>query len=98
LKRGAATNQLALHYRTSSLSKGVSFGALRPGDRMPDARLPDGSRLFDHLRGPHATELCVQDGTRILIRPDGYIGQIGGSPASEYFGVPIRHVQCALTR
>jgi 2-polyprenyl-6-methoxyphenol hydroxylase-like FAD-dependent oxidoreductase len=98
LKRGAATNQLALHYRSSSLSKGVSFGALRPGDRMPDARLPDGSRLFDHLRGPHATELCVKDGTRILIRPDGYVGQISGNPAAEYFGTPVRQVHCALTR
>ncbi len=51
IKRGDATNQLALHYRTSPLSSGVTLGSLHPGDRMPDARLDDGSRLFDHLRG-----------------------------------------------
>src|SRR5215468_4554714 len=51
IKRGAATNQLALHYRTSPLSSGVTLGSLHPGDRMPDARLADGKRLFDHFRG-----------------------------------------------
>jgi hypothetical protein len=32
-------------YRTSPLSSGVTLGNLQPGDRMPDARLNDGSRL-----------------------------------------------------
>src|SRR5580704_13307957 len=36
IKRGDATNQLALHYRTSPLSSGVTLGSLHPGDRMPD--------------------------------------------------------------
>ena len=62
IKRGDATNQLALHYRTSPLSSGATLGSLHPGDRMPDARLDDGSRLFDHLRGPHATELVTPRG------------------------------------
>src|SRR5262249_2688406 len=41
LKRRAATNQLALHYRTSSLSSGITLGSLHPGDRMPDVWLED---------------------------------------------------------
>lgn len=95
LKRGMATDQLGLHYRTSSLSKGATHGALHAGDRMPDARLSDGSRLFEHLNGTQATELCMPDSTRILVRPDGYIGQIGGQSACEYFGMPVRKVHIA---
>jgi hypothetical protein len=44
LTRGDATNQLALHYRDSPLSTGAPLGKLHPGDRIPDARLPDGTR------------------------------------------------------
>ncbi|MGA2536549.1 MAG: FAD-dependent monooxygenase [Terracidiphilus sp.] len=93
IKRGDATNQLALHYRTSSLSSGDTLGALHPGDRMPDVRLPDGSRLFDHLRGPHATEFVTAEGPRILIRPDGYIAHIGLKEFADYAGQPTRPVQ-----
>ncbi len=96
IKRGDATNQLALHYRNSSLSSGAAFGSLHPGDRMPDARLDDGSRLFDHLRGPHATELVTPDGARILIRPDGYIAHVGSTHFGEYAGEPTRLVHVAL--
>jgi 2-polyprenyl-6-methoxyphenol hydroxylase-like FAD-dependent oxidoreductase len=92
IKRGDATNQLALHYRTSALSSGVPLGRLHPGDRMPDARLPDGRRLFGHLRGPHATELVVLGGHRILIRPDGYIAHIGTTHCAEYAGSPTRQI------
>ncbi len=93
IKRGDATNQLALHYRTSPLSSGVTFGSLHPGDRMPDARLDDGSRLFDRLRGSHATELVTPEGFRILIRPDGYIAHIGSTHSAEYAGGPTREVR-----
>ena len=86
IKRGDATNQLALHYRTSPLSSGVTLGSLHPGDRMPDARLEDGSRLFDHLRGHHATEFVTPEGPRLLIRPDGYIAHIGTTHFAEYAG------------
>ena len=92
IKRGDATNQLALHYRTSPLSSGDALGALHPGDRMPDARLADGARLFDHLRGPHATELVTREGPRILIRPDGYIASIGAAPVDDYAGAPVHRV------
>ena len=92
LKRGDATNQLGLHYRASPLSSGVAFGSLHPGDRMPDLRLADGSRLFDHLRGSHATELATPEGPAILIRPDGYIGYIGSTRFEEYAGEPVHHL------
>jgi 2-polyprenyl-6-methoxyphenol hydroxylase-like FAD-dependent oxidoreductase len=97
IKRGDATNQLALHYRTSPLSSGVAFGSLHPGDRMPDARLDDGGRLFDRLRGPHATELVTREGPRILVRPDGYIAHIGSSRFAEYAGEPTRQIENLLT-
>jgi|SRR5262245_49861249 len=96
IKRGDATNQLALHYRTSPLSSGATVGSLHPGDRMPDARLDDGKRLFDHLRGSHATELVTPDGPRILIRPDGYIAHIGSAHFAEYAGEPTREVRGAI--
>jgi 2-polyprenyl-6-methoxyphenol hydroxylase-like FAD-dependent oxidoreductase len=90
MKRGDATTQLALHYRTSPLSSGDALGNLHPGDRMPDAGLDDGRRLFDHLRGHHATELVTPQGARILIRPDGYIAHIGLKHFAEYAGAPTR--------
>ncbi len=93
IKRGDATNQLALHYRTSPLSSGVALGSLHPGDRMPGARLDDGSRLFDHLRGTHATELVTPTGALILIRPDGYIAHIGTTHFAEYAGEPTLQVR-----
>jgi 2-polyprenyl-6-methoxyphenol hydroxylase-like FAD-dependent oxidoreductase len=96
IKRGDATNQLALHYRTSPLSSGITLGSLHPGDRMPDARLDDGGRLFDHLRGSHATELVTPEGPRILIRPDGYIAHIGSAHFAEYAGELTRHVRGAI--
>ena len=96
IRRGDATNQLALHYRTSPLSSGVAAGSLHPGDRMPDGRLEDGSRLFQHLRGGHATEIVTRDGPRILVRPDGYIAHIGSRHFAEYAGAPTREIRCGL--
>jgi 2-polyprenyl-6-methoxyphenol hydroxylase-like FAD-dependent oxidoreductase len=92
LKRGEATNQLKLHYRASALSSGKPWGQLHPGDRMPDLRLSDGTRLFDQMRGTHATEIITRDGTRILIRPDGYIASIGPQPVALYAGEPTHPV------
>jgi len=60
---------------------------------MPDLRLDDGKRLFDHLRGPQATQLTLSEGSQILIRPDGYIACIGASDITQYAGEPIRYVQ-----
>lgn len=53
------TTQLNLNYRNSSLSqnKTAAGGRLAAGDRAPDARLADGSWLFDLYRGPHFTVL-----------------------------------------
>jgi len=92
LKRGEATNQLRLHYRTSTLSLGKPLGRLHPGDRMPDLRLIDGTRLFEQMRGTHATEFITRDRTRILIRPDGYIASIGIEPVAAFAGEPTHCV------
>jgi 2-polyprenyl-6-methoxyphenol hydroxylase-like FAD-dependent oxidoreductase len=92
IKRGKATNQLGLNYRESPLSSGVTLGRLHPGDRMPDLRLEDGSRLFDQLRGHQATEFVTPEGLRLLIRPDGYIARIGTTHFSEYAGEPTRSI------
>lgn len=94
LKRGEATNQLALHYRASSLSSGAPMGRLHPGDRMPNLQLANGNKLFDEMRGTHATEVLTKTGARILVRPDGYIASIGTQPTEEYAGERTRTVQC----
>lgn len=61
-RRGAATRQLGIHHRDSSLSRetrsGLPEDALTAGDRAPDGRR-DGLRLFDLFRGPHFTLLAV---------------------------------------
>jgi 2-polyprenyl-6-methoxyphenol hydroxylase-like FAD-dependent oxidoreductase len=92
IKRGKATNQLGLNYRRSPLSSGATLGRLHPGDRMPDLRLEDRSRLFDHLRGHQATEFVTPEGPRLLIRPDGYIAHIGTTHFTEYAGEPTRSI------
>lgn len=53
------TTQLNLNYRYSSLSLDLSDkeGSLQAGDRAPDAKLDDGSWLFDLYRGTHFTVL-----------------------------------------
>lgn len=93
LKRGQATNQLALHYRASRLSSGTPIGQLHPGDRMPDLQLDNGTRLFDEMQGTHATEVLMKT-VRIIVRPDGYIASIGTQPTEEYAGIPTRTVRC----
>jgi hypothetical protein len=57
--RGRDTQQLDLNYRDSVLSvtNADVLADLHAGDRVPDAQLGDGRRLFDVLRGPHATML-----------------------------------------
>ena len=97
IKRGDATNQLGLHYRLSGLSSGDALGSLRPGDRMPDARLEDGSRLFEQMRGPQAAEVATTEGRWILIRPDGYIARIGGERCAEYGGAPVRAIEGTIS-
>jgi 2-polyprenyl-6-methoxyphenol hydroxylase-like FAD-dependent oxidoreductase len=92
LRRGEATNQLRLHYRTSALSSGKPLGRLHPGDRMPDVRLADGTRLFEQMRGAHATEFVTRDGSRILIRPDGYIASIGTRQIAAFAGESTHQV------
>jgi 2-polyprenyl-6-methoxyphenol hydroxylase-like FAD-dependent oxidoreductase len=96
LKRGEATNQLALHYRASRLSSGSPLGRLHPGDRMPNLLLANGDKLFDEMRGTHATEIVTRNGARILVRPDGYVASIGTQSTDEYAGERTRTVQCSV--
>ncbi|MFE6404682.1 FAD-dependent monooxygenase [Streptomyces alboflavus] len=76
-RRGAATRQLSLGYRESSLSLDTSTTtsdtAPRAGDRAPDAPLGGtrGGRLFDAFRGPHFTLLAVATDTELpYLNPD----------------------------
>jgi 2-polyprenyl-6-methoxyphenol hydroxylase-like FAD-dependent oxidoreductase len=61
--RGKSESQLYLNYRDSALSVGAAPpGTVQPGDRMPDRSLRSGGqtqRLFDLMRGAHATVLAV---------------------------------------
>ncbi|GAA0590137.1 FAD-dependent monooxygenase [Kutzneria viridogrisea] len=58
-------HQLDVTYRGGPLAVDdrADPGELRAGDRAPDGLLPDGTRLFDAFRGPHATVLAF-GGTR----------------------------------
>ncbi|MFE9608616.1 FAD-dependent monooxygenase [Streptomyces sp. NPDC006012] len=58
VRRGAATQQLGLGYRDSSLTAETrpAVTGVRAGDRAPDGTV-DGVRLFDAFRGPHWTLL-----------------------------------------
>jgi hypothetical protein len=64
---------------------------------MPDLRLIDGTRLFEQMRGTHATELVTREGSRILIRPDGYIAAIGTQRVTSYAGEPTHVVDGSAT-
>ncbi|WP_428935258.1 FAD-dependent monooxygenase [Streptomyces sp. ACT015] len=60
VRRGAATRQLGLGYRDSTLTLETRRDPAGPraGDRAPDA-VVDGVRLFDAFRGPHWTLLAL---------------------------------------
>lgn len=65
IRRDSVTLQLGITYREMSLSaaSGESSWRLAAGDRAPDAvglnREGESIRLFDLLRGPHLTLLCL---------------------------------------
>ncbi|MGK5695475.1 FAD-dependent oxidoreductase [Streptomyces sp. URMC 128] len=81
-RRGAATRQLGLGYRESSLTRETRTapGALRAGDRAPDGTL-DGVRLFDAFRGPHWTLVAV--GTAAPDLPE-QVRAVGGAQQAAY--------------
>nr|WP_164785117.1 FAD-dependent monooxygenase [Streptomyces griseoviridis] len=60
VRRGAATRQLGLGYRDSSLTRETrrAPAGVRAGDRAPDGTVA-GVRLFDAFRGPHWTLLAL---------------------------------------
>ncbi|MEV6300995.1 FAD-dependent monooxygenase [Actinoplanes sp. NPDC051861] len=64
--------QLSLNYRHGPLASEcrTSPGEVQAGDRAPDA-LIDSGRIFDLLRGPHATLLAFGWSERLPDLPDG---------------------------
>ncbi|GAA2907520.1 hypothetical protein Acy02nite_11560 [Actinoplanes cyaneus] len=77
-----ALRQLTLNYRGGPLAAEhrAAPGRIQAGDRAPDAPLGDGRRVFDLLRGGHATLLAF-----------GHTDALPALPAS----VPIHHVTAA---
>ncbi|MFZ4301792.1 FAD-dependent monooxygenase [Streptomyces cinereoruber] len=91
VRRGAATTQLGLHYRESTLTEEtrtvLAEDALHAGDRAPDGRR-GGVRLFDEFRGPHWTLLAV--GTDAdLPSSDGAAPRTVRIPAYEAYGTGV---------
>jgi 2-polyprenyl-6-methoxyphenol hydroxylase-like FAD-dependent oxidoreductase len=92
-QRGELTNHLSLGYSDSPLCVGEAHDGLAPGDRIADRILPDGSRLFDHLRHTGATQLIRRNAPHILIRPDAYVAEISRREADSYYGEQVRKVE-----
>lgn len=100
-RRGGATRQLSLGYRTSSLAEETRErpGPVRAGDRAPDGKL-GATRLFDAFRGPHWTLLTVDAAASLpaygegvfLVRPDGYVGWAGDTDTTEGLDAYARRV------
>ncbi|WP_190329414.1 FAD-dependent oxidoreductase [Streptomyces venezuelae] len=88
-RRGAATRQLGIGYRESSLTVDTREGvpeeaSLRAGDRAPDGPYGTGT-LFDAFRGPHFTLLAV--GTDADLPPlPGESVHVHAIPAYEPYG------------
>jgi len=93
--RGDRTNQLGLSYNGSPLATGMSVGDLKPGDRAPDRRLTDGSRLFEAMRHGGAVQLMRPDRNHVLIRPDGYVAEFTKEVVRSYYGHNVVQVEAA---
>jgi len=90
--RGDLTNQLGLSYHGGPLATGPASGQFRPGDRIPDRRLADGRRLYEAMRHGGATQIMSADGDHVLVRPDGYIAEVGRVEVASYHGHDVVHV------
>ncbi|MGW3120405.1 FAD-dependent oxidoreductase [Streptomyces sp. NPDC001107] len=83
VRRGAATVQLGLGYRESSLAEDTraEAGAVRAGDRAPDTTIEE-VRLFDAFQGPHWTLVALG------VQAPGAAGEamrvVQGSPQEPY--------------
>jgi 2-polyprenyl-6-methoxyphenol hydroxylase-like FAD-dependent oxidoreductase len=88
-QRGAATQQLGLGYRGSSLAvetrDGLAEDALHAGDRAPDGTRA-GIHLFDEFRGPHWTLLTVGTDTEVPNLPGLHTVRF---PAYEAYGTGV---------
>jgi 2-polyprenyl-6-methoxyphenol hydroxylase-like FAD-dependent oxidoreductase len=97
--------QLSLHYRGGPLTAEhrATPGRVRAGDRAPDAPLADGRRVFDLLRGPHATLLAFDWPGELPFEP---AHRISDPTAEEAYDVreptlflvrPDNYIGCATT-
>ncbi|MEU2085984.1 FAD-dependent monooxygenase [Streptomyces albus] len=87
-RRGPETHQLELGYPDSPLTRrpaSTAPGGVAPGDRAPDAHLPAHTpgRVFELLRGPHATLLAVGGATPPADLPS-YVRTHAIPPADAY--------------
>ncbi|MGW2566565.1 FAD-dependent oxidoreductase [Streptomyces sp. NPDC001537] len=84
VRRGAATVQLSLGYRESSLAQETrtDAGPVRAGDRAPDTTI-GGVRLFDAFQGPHWTLVAL--GTEASALDEKSVHVVQG-PAQEPYG------------
>ncbi|WP_435282271.1 FAD-dependent oxidoreductase [Streptomyces koelreuteriae] len=89
-RRGEATQQLGLGYRTSSLTRETRTdpGPLRAGDRAPDGTV-DGTRLFDAFRGPHWTLLALGRAVRPPALGEGVGVRTVQGPAHGAYGTGL---------
>ncbi|MEU6989771.1 FAD-dependent monooxygenase [Streptomyces sp. NPDC046465] len=87
-RRGAATRQLGIGYRESSLAvetrAAVGEEELRAGDRAPDGPYGTGT-LFDVFRGPHFTLLAVGTDGELPPLDEGSV-HVHRVPAYEPYG------------
>ncbi|MFI5933341.1 FAD-dependent monooxygenase [Actinoplanes sp. NPDC051494] len=101
--------QLSLNYRGGplALDHRTTPGAVRAGDRAPDAPLAAGARVFDLLRGPHWTLLAfgtppvpLGDDVRAfeIDDPDGYAHRAYDVTTPAYFLIrPDNYVACVTS-
>jgi 2-polyprenyl-6-methoxyphenol hydroxylase-like FAD-dependent oxidoreductase len=103
-ERGELTNQMDQNYRYSALTHAFQetestlpeddpSSSPQAGDHVSDARLPGGGRLYDLLRQPVASQLSFNDGTRILVRPDGYIARITNTATEFFAGAAVTDIR-----
>ncbi|WIM98103.1 FAD-dependent monooxygenase [Actinoplanes oblitus] len=84
--------QLSLNYRGGPLAAEhrTTPGLVRAGDRAPDASLTGGRRIFDLLRGGHATLLAFGfDGTLPALPPNVRAEQLPPSETSAWSAYDI---------
>ncbi|GAA2584436.1 FAD-dependent monooxygenase [Winogradskya consettensis] len=94
-----ALRQLSLNYRGGPLAidHRPSPGAVRAGDRAPDAPLAEGARIFDLLRGPHWTLLAF-DTPAPTMPPSVHVVQVDDPDGHAHRSYDIQEPTLILVR